>query len=314
MLSDVPMINVLRDVRWWILSALVFGLLIGGTDMAPTIAMISLMVMMCVSLQGLDFNKADIADKKKDVLIGVLICYAVAGGVTLLVGSFYDHDLWLGWVMIAAVPCAISVTSGTLILKGDTKLAMITVTVIYFVALAITPLMTKVLIGEAVSPIEVLKYVALFIVIPFAVSIPLRKVTLNADIKTITINILFFILVFITFGANREFILSEPKTVLWVAAGCLVRIIAVAVAMELILKWAGKRRDQRIPMVLLSVWKNSALAMSMTMILITTSHSVLPSALSLPLEMVWFMVLIWYYSKRYPPSADVQSATNGIKY
>jgi len=53
---------------------------------------------------------------------------------------------------------------------------------------------------------------------------------------------------------------------------------------------------------LLSLWKNSALAMAMTMILISTTHSVLPSALSLPLEMTWFMFMMWYYSKRCPPA------------
>jgi BASS family bile acid:Na+ symporter len=294
-------LNIITDIRPWIVVGLIVGLVIGDTGEAPTIAMITLVVMMCVSLHGLDFNRSDVIRNRKEVALGVLICYGVAGGVTLLVGSFYDHDLWLGWVMIAAVPCAISVTSGTLILKGNTKLAMITVTTIYLIALAVTPVMTKVFIGEAISPFEVLKYVALFIIIPFIVSVPLRKVAINANVKAVSINIMFFILVFITFGANKEFIFSEPRTVLWVVAGCLVRIVAVALTMELVLKWIRAKRDSRIPLVLLSIWKNSALAMSMTMILISTSESVLPSALSLPLEMIWFMVLIWYYQKRCPP-------------
>jgi BASS family bile acid:Na+ symporter len=211
--------------------------------------------------------------------------------------------------MIAAAPCAISVTSATLILKGNTKLAMIIVTLIYFIALAVTPLMTKVLIGEAVSPLEVLKYIALFIAIPFSVSVLFRKYTLNKDVKVISINALFFVLIFITFGANKEFILNEPVTVLWVVVGCLVRIAALSIPMELILKWMKMKRDQRIPMVLLSLWKNSALAMAMTMILISSTHSVLPSALSLPLEMVWFMVMMWYYSKRCPPTEECVQAS-----
>ncbi|MCL2712378.1 MAG: hypothetical protein FWD37_03780 [Methanomassiliicoccaceae archaeon] len=298
--------KIITDVRWWIISALIIGLMVGDTGYAPQIAMVTLMVMMCVSLQGLSFGKADIIENKKEVIIGILICYLVAGGVTLAVGSFYSHELWIGWVMIAAVPCAVSVTSGTLILKGNTKLAMITASAIYLIALIATPVMTKVFIGEAVSPYEVLKYVALFIAIPFIVSIPLRRTVMNSDVKAASINIMFFILVFITFGANKEFILGEPDTVLLVIAGCLVRIVAVAAVMELILKFVNVKRDSRIPLVLLSIWKNSALAMSMTMILISTSESVLPSALSLPLEMIWFMVMMWYYSKRCPP--DCQSS------
>ena len=298
----MPLTKAITDVRLYILIGLVAALIVGDTGYAPEIAIITLMVMMCVSLHGLSFSKADIVDNRKEVLIGILICYFVAGGVTLIVGSFYDQALWFGWVMIASVPCAISVTSGTLILRGNTKLAMITVTLIYVIALAATPVMTKLLIGEAVSPAEVLKYVALFILIPFAVSVPLKKVKIRPEVKAVSINIMFFILVFITFGANREFILSEPRTVLWVVAGCLVRIVAVAVVMELILRKLGTARDSRIPMMLLSIWKNSALAMSMTMVLISTTESVLPSALSLPLEMIWFMVMIWYFQKRCPPS------------
>ena len=300
----MTLVSTLTDVRWWIVSALAVAFIIGDTGHAPIIAMVALMLMMCVSLQGLNFRRSDISANKKEVLLGIFICYVVAGGATLLVGSFYDHDLWLGWVMIAAVPCAISVTSATLILKGDTKLAMITASFIYFVALAVTPIMTKALIGEAVSPIEVLKYIALFIAVPFTVSVLLRNYTLNKNVRAVSINILFFVLIFITFGANKEFILNEPKVVLWVVVGCIVRIVALSVPMEIILRWAGMKRDKRIPMVLLSLWKNSALAMAMTMVLISTTHSVLPSALSLPLEMTWFIFMMWYYSKRCPPSDD----------
>jgi len=296
--------KTVTDVRWYIVSALIIGLAIGDTGHAPTIAMVTLMVLMCVSLQGLAFSRSDITGNKKEMILGIAACYLVAGGVTLLVGSFYDHDLWIGWVMMAAVPCAVSVTTGTLILKGNTKLAMITTAAIYLIALAAMPAMTKVFIGEAVSPTEVLKYVALFVVIPLLISVPLKKVTINVDAKAVSINIMFFILVMVTFGSNKEFILGEPGTVLWVAAGCLVRIAAVALVMELILKWVGMRRDSRIPILLLSIWKNSALAMSMTMILITTPGSVLPPALSLPIEMIWFMVMMWYYSKRCPPCDD----------
>lgn len=290
--------NLLTDVRPWILTGLAAAFIIGDTGHAPIIATITLMAMMCVSLHGLNFCKADITEKKKELVAGIFVCYAVAGAAALFVGSFYDHDIWMGFVMIAAVPCAISVTSGTLILRGDTKLAMISAAVIYIAALAVTPIITFILIGDAVSPLEVLKYVALFIIVPFAVSVPLKRYRVSAKAKAVSINVMFLILITITFGANREYILTEPETVLWVVAGCLVRIVIVAVSMELLLRRMKVMYGSRIPLVLLSIWKNSALAMSMTMLLIGMTESVLPSALSLPLEMLWFMVMIWYCGKR----------------
>jgi len=66
--------NLLVDARFWIMSALAMGLIIGDTGHAPLIITISLIVLMCISLQGLTFSKKDITDNRKEVLIGVFIC------------------------------------------------------------------------------------------------------------------------------------------------------------------------------------------------------------------------------------------------
>lgn len=302
----MSVVSVLANVRIWIVLALIFGIIIGDVgDIGPTIIIVALIAMMSISLMGLDLNKQDIVEKKKELALGIICCYVVACVVTLGIGMLFDPVIWNGWVLIASVPCAVSVVSASLILKGDVKLALMSVTVIYVLALGITPLMTKIFIGDAVSPLEILKYVLLFILIPIVLSIPLKKVTLSANARNILINFCFFVLVFLAFGSNRDFILERPALVLAVAAGCLVRIVAVHGAMEFMLKRLGIKRDTRIVLILLSIWKNSALAMTLAMILLPNAESALPGALSLPLEMIWFMVMMWYYSAKCPPESNI---------
>jgi len=298
----MALINVLTDIKAWIISALVFGIIVGDVgDLGPTIIVVSLMAMMSISLMGLDLSKKDITEKKKELVLAFSCCYVFACIVTLAVGSFFEHALWNGWALIASVPCAVSVVSGTLILKGDVKLSLISVTLIYVAAIGITPLMTKLLVGDAVSPLEILRYVLMFILMPMIVSLPLRKITLTANARSITVNFFFFVLVMVSFGANREFLFASPHLVLMVAAGCLVRIVAVHGAAEYIFKRIGIDRETRIVLVLLCIWKNSALAMTLAILLLPDAESALPGALSVPLELVWFMAMVWFYKVKCPP-------------
>lgn len=303
----MALISALANVRYWVVAGLIFGLVVGDIGVAgPMLIVGSLVLMMTISLLGLEFKKKDITERKKELAFAIICCYVISAGATLLVGSFFGGALWSGWVMIASVPCAVSVVSSTLIMKGDLKLALVSVTVVYVASLVITPLFTKALIGDAVAPFEILKYVLLFILVPLILSVPLKKVTIPINIRNIIINVCFFILVAIAFGSNRDFFFDEPVEVLWLAVASMIRLIAVFVLMEWILMKLKVPRDIRIVFVLIAVWKNSALAMTLTMLLIPDAEAALPAAIIVPLEMVWFMVMIWYYTKKCPPANTPQ--------
>ncbi|MFA6804044.1 MAG: bile acid:sodium symporter [Candidatus Methanomethylophilaceae archaeon] len=304
--------SVITNIRYWIISGLLLGLLMGDMGYyAPYILTIFLIVMMCVSLEGIDFKKDDFENDRKRILIALVCCYVISPMVTLGVGMFYGDDLWIGWVLIASVPCAVSVVSSTLILKGDTKLALLSVTAVYLLAIVITPSMTYLLLGNAINPVQILKYVVLFIVIPMLVSIPLKRVHISQNTKSVSLNFCFFIMVFIAFGTNREYFIYEPVMILTVLAGCFVRVVLIHVSFETIFRFMGIDRETRIVYVLHCIWKNTGLAVTLALLLMPDmTEAAIPGAVSLPFELIYFMVMIWFYDKRVPPSESVVGRTS----
>jgi len=304
--------SAITNIRYWIISGLLLGLIIGKVgDYAPYILTISLIAMMCISLEGIDFKTNDFLNDRKRIVIALVCCYVISPLITLGVGIFYNDDLWIGWVLIASVPCAVSVVSSTLILKGDTKLALLSVTAVYLLAILITPIMTYFLLGNAINPIQILKYVILFIAIPMLVSIPLRRINITQDTKAVFLNVCFFIMVFITFGTNREYFISEPMMILAVLAGCFVRIVLIHIAFETIFRFIGIDRETRIVYVLHCIWKNTGLAVTLALLLMPNmTEAAIPAAVSLPFELIYFLIMIWFYDKRVPPS--VSAVKDGV--
>ena len=304
----MALIDGLVNIRYWVAGGLLFGLAVGNFGVAgPWIIILALMVLMTISLSGLELKREDIYDNRKNLVLAMVLCYVVSTGALLLTGLFF-RDLWDGWVMIAAVPCAVSVVSSTLLMRGDVKLALVSVTMLYLAGLAITPVLTSVLIGSAVSPLEILKYVVLFILVPIILSIPMKKINIPVRPRNIVINICFFILVAIAFGTNREFLFDRLDTAAWMAVACVVRLVVLFFAVELLLKKLGVPRMVRIVMVLIAVWRNTSLGMTLTMLLVPQPEAALPAAILIPIEMVWLIFMMWYYDKVEPPLPDASPA------
>ncbi len=162
----MPLINVLCDVKVWILLGVVLALGIGfDNPNASTILMFVLIAQMAVSLDGIQFHRDDFKHYDKEIVISLLCCFGFNTLLTLACGLLFidDSHLWTGWVMLSSVPCGVSVVVASLVMRGDTKMCVLSLTVIYICAIGLTPLITKTLLGDSVNPLEVLKYILLFI-------------------------------------------------------------------------------------------------------------------------------------------------------
>ena len=294
----MALLDRLTNVKYWIVAALAFGLVIGDIgSIAQIIVMVTLIAMMTASLIGLEIKREDVTRRKSELVFAVICCYGIASAAVLLSGMLLEDNLWSGWVLIASVPCAVSVISATLIMRGDVKLSITAVTLIYIVALVFTPLFTKVMLGNAVSPFEIVKYVVLFVFLPLLISIPLKRVRIPPKEKNVLINACFFILIGIAFGVNRDVIFGETMLVTTTIAASLIRIVAVFLIMEMVLRRIGMVWNLRVVFVLIAVWKNSALAMTLTLILIPDAEAAMPAAILVPMETIWLMFMIWYYRR-----------------
>ena len=210
----MPLLNILSDIKVWIAVAIILALIFGfGSPDASTIMMIALIAQMAVALDGIQFSRHDFGDYKKPIVLNLLCCFIICTGFTLVTGLLFidNQALWTGWVMLSAVPCAISVVPSALFLRADPKLAVLSLAVIYVVAIALTPIITHTLIGNSVNPLEVLRYILMFILIPFILTIPLKRLHLKQAPKTVFINLMMFILVFVGLGSRQEFVFSRSE-------------------------------------------------------------------------------------------------------
>lgn len=309
----MALLNVLEDIKVWIAAAIVLALIFGfGSPDASTIMMLALIAQMAVALDGIRFSRSDFGTYKKPIFVNFVCCFGICTGFTLLTGLLFidDQALWTGWVMLSAVPCAISVVPSALFLKADPKLAVLSLTVIYVIAIALTPLITHTLIGNSVNPLEVLRYILMFILIPFVLTIPIKRLHLKQAPKTLFINLMMFILVFVGLGSRQEFVFSEPMVVLSLVIACMFRIFLVSTVLVYGMKKMKCNRDNGLNYVTFCYWKNSGMSASLTMGLFaaTMPEAVLPCVVSLIVEAVWFAVLTKFIDRMWPPAIDYDAA------
>ena len=303
------------DIKIWILVAIILGLVLGFDHPdAPTMLIITLMMQMTLSLQGLRFDFSDLGDNRKGILFSLLLCFGLNTGITLLTGMLFIDDtaLWYGWIMLASVPCAISVMTTCFYLKGDMKLSMLSFAAIYVVALVFTPLFTHFMMGEAVSWLKIFEYVLLFVVVPVVADIPLNRVTIPPMVKILAMNVIILVMVFISVGFRRDYIIENPDIAILLLAANTVRIFVPSLLLIVLLRHAGCDRDRGVVYNAIGTWRNSGLAATLCIIMFSTSfpNSLLPAVLSLMVENVWFMVMqgsfdrLWPSSKADPNDAD----------
>lgn len=303
----MALLGVLEDIKVWIVAAIILALLIGfDSSDASTIMMIALIAQMAVALDGIKFSRSDFGNYKIPIIGNIVCCFVICTGFTLLTGALFidNQALWTGWVMLSAVPCAISVVPSALYLKADPKLAVLSLTVIYVIALALTPIITHILIGDSVNPLEVLRYILMFILIPFVLTVPLKRLHLKPTVKTLFINMMMFVLVFAGLGSRQDYVFMEPMVVLALVVACIFRIFLVSTVIVLAMRKLKVNRTNGLNYVTFCYWKNSGMSASLTMGLFaaTMPEAVLPCVVSLIIEAIWFAILTKYIDSMWPPT------------
>lgn len=283
------------DVRLYVLAGIVLAFCVGSLgDFVAKTSIVVLILQMIASIHGLKLNRDDFRKEFKPAIISTLCCFGICSGSALLMGLFFINSyegMWYGWVMLAAVPSAVSVVTIALMMRGNMAMTMISMVFIYGVALVITPVMTMVLIGDAVSPLEILKYTILFIAIPLVANIPLSRFKVEKKYKVTFINCMMLLLLVFSLGKNRDFILDNGAIVFVIIIACVFRTFVIGSILLWLMRKRGTDRSNVVIYVGHSVWKNSGLATSMCMLLMADiPEAALPCAVSLVIEAVWFAI------------------------
>jgi BASS family bile acid:Na+ symporter len=304
-LRDILANNVLIMVL-----AFITGFAVGGFPaLNSELAMVSLVVVMSLSLGGLSLKGLDPRKHVRPTAIALLLSFGVSSGVTILLGQFFEGQIRIGWILLAAVPSAVAVIPFTYMLKGDMQLSLMSSTMLYILALALTPLITLVSIGTAISPVTLLWYVAVLIFLPMILSRGLKRIPLSGNSRTILINMSFFVLTFAVTGANRDAFLGDVALVTALLFVAVIRTFFVGGVVEILARRFKVDREARIPMVLFATYKNTGMAAALAVALIG-SEAAIPATICIALEIVWFLALTKVF---YPELQSTKVAATAVK-
>lgn len=282
--------------------ALIIAMLFGGfpelyPKMNKDVAMASLMVMMSFSLCSMNLRGLSLGAHRVPVRNAFILSFIVSTGVTIALAFLFEGDLRSGWILAAAVPSAVSVIPFTLILGGDMEGTLVSSAALYIIALVLTPLLTLVFIGHAVSVETLLWYVALLIAVPVVVSRGLRRVKIDLYGRSIVINIAFAVLVIAVAGANRSVFFGEPGLLLALLAVALIKTFGIGLVLD---RW-GRRKgvswEQRVPQVLFATHKNTGMAAALAIGLLG-AVAAMPAAVCMTVDIAWLIYVSHFMFSR----------------
>ncbi|MCU0852924.1 MAG: hypothetical protein MUC90_06730 [Thermoplasmata archaeon] len=287
--------GVLQSYTIMMSLGLVLGLLSGGFPWyTKEISMASLALVMTLSLSGIRLGDARGKDHVTHSLKALAINYVMLTGLILGLGLFFSGDYWIGWVLMAAAPSAISVVPFTTVLGGETSKALFSTAVNYLAALALMPLMTLLLLGSSVSTTSLVYSLLILIVLPMVASRVVMRAKISKPANTSMMNLGFALLIFAVTGANRDAFFAETMLVLTMSLACVVRTFGSGLGTEFILRWAKVPKSSRVAYVLFASYKNLGLTATLAIALFVPEVAI-PATICIVFEVVWVMFLIRYY-------------------
>lgn len=294
------MFRLLNNRNFIFILAIVSGLFLPQATpwttflMMPALALVMTLATLNVSNDYFRNLRAII----KPSIAGIFMSYVILGGVLLLLSTLLieNRNLWIGFVLIAAVPPAVAVIPFTAILKGNVSHTLSGAVASYLAALLIMPLIFWIFIGTGFNdPYKLLRIMFLLIVFPLIVS----RVILYfhwqdhlAPIRGPLTDWGFFIVLYSMIGVNRDLIFSRPLMV--------VPIAGIVFCSTFVLGWVIKktcficRIDKRdvVSLILQGTLKNQGIAGGLAIALFE-KEAALPSAVYSIFMILYVMWLDW---------------------
>jgi bile acid:Na+ symporter, BASS family len=298
------MIRLLNNRNFVFILAITFGLALPQAAkwtkilMMPALALV--MMLATINVPNDYFLKPRAILKPS--LAGILMTYVILSGVILLLSALLIHDknLWIGFVLIAAVPPAVAVIPFTAMLEGNVSSTLSGTVASYLAALLIMPLMFWVFIGTGFDdPYKLVRIMLLLIVLPLVLSrmiIYFNWQDRLAPVRGLLTDWGFFIVLYSIIGVNRNLIFSQPLTIIPVAG--------IAFATTFVLGWIIQKigvllnvdKENIVSLVLQGTLKNQGISGGLAIALFAKEAAV-PSAVYSIFMILYIMWLDWRKKK-----------------
>jgi BASS family bile acid:Na+ symporter len=239
----------------------------------------------------------------RDIFFVFLINYFFLSGLILLANHLLirDPDLYVGFVVMAAIPSAVAVLPLTYLLRGEMMVSLIGSASLYLLALVIAPLLSFHLLDVGkIEPLKLISVLIQLIVIPFLVSRLLLKwkgfqqIKVNLDM---VVNLAFFLIIYVVIGMNRSTFLSHFDVLILVSSIAFLRTFVSGHLVDLFFRLVSRDRERRMTYVLFGSFKNLGLAAAIA-IFFFNERAAIPAAVTSPFELIFF---VWfnYFQKRW---------------
>jgi len=228
-------------------------------------------------------------------LAGIGMNYLILGSFLLGLNLVMIHEasLWVGFVLIAAVPPAVAVIPFTYFLNGDSHLSLLGMMGAYLAALVLMPTIMLGLIGPGfVSSGKLITIMLELILVPVIISRILLWAGVSSHIDRIKgpiTNWSFFLVSYTIVGLNRELILGQPFFLLPVAIIAVASTFLLGWGIEAVGKLFHLPSEKVISLVLLGTLKNYGLAGGLALALFgkTTSVPATVSSVFMIIYIIW---------------------------
>ena len=280
--------SIIFSLSFFVLLGIAFGLAVGGfPSYTNEISMASLVIAMILSLSPISLESLSLKKGGKNVVVSLLLNFGLLSILTIAMGMFFPDPIKKGFIIMAAVPPAIAVMPITAILKGNAKYTLISLSSLYVISLALTPLIIIFFLEKEVNLNALIKDIILLIAIPLILSRIFHRISIPDRLSRSIINVCFFLLVFGVVGKNREFIFNNMDIVLLVSVALFIRTFGTGI----MVKNAGKRLrlkdEDTLPLSLFASFKNEGMAILFAMSLFSDYTTTIPAIVAIIFEMLW---------------------------
>jgi BASS family bile acid:Na+ symporter len=297
--------RLLKNSNFIFLIAFLLGLFLGGfASMLKGYILPALVLIMSLSTTQITLTELTHAkDYLWDILFVFVINYLFLSGLILLANYLLikDHDLYVGFVVMAAIPSAVAVLPFTYLLKGEMMVSLMGSASLYLLALAVAPLISLQLLDvERIEPVKLVTVLIQMILVPFLISRLLIKWKGFRHVKENTnllVNLAFFLIIYTVIGMNRSVFLRHFDILIIVSSIAFLRTFVSGHIVDVFSRLVGTGRERRMSYVLFGSFKNLGLAAAIAIVLFN-ERAAIPAAVTIPFELLFF---IWfdYFQKRW---------------
>lgn len=301
----MPAIHLLNNRNFIFVLAMAGGLAFPGpSEVTRYLMMPALAVAMTMATLNVPNNYLrDLRSHLVPFFAGILLTYVLLGGFLLAAAAFFlnDQNLWIGFVLIAAVPPAVAVIPFTSILQGNVSFTLSGTVASYLVALLVTPAIVGIFIGTGIAdPWKLLYILILLIIVPLMASRALLHFNLHhrlAPVRGALTDWSFFIVVYSMIAVNRDLILGQPQILGPVIGIIFCATFVMGTAIRMTAQRLGAKAGTLPGLILLGTLKNQGIAGGLAIALFE-KEAALPSAIYSVFMILYLMWLDWRQNRK----------------